>query len=203
MRIRELEERILSLKRELKLKEDEVSAFIKAELAKARAHWNKEKQEELLGIQEQNEKDYHSFLRDHNNKVHEVLTKAKDEFAKQKQELLDQKEAELKVRLDRQQQEWAVQEAKRFQNEVHQYEERILVQLELLLDEMHKDVVNCGSDEHGWHAKWSPPPFQINLHFKQKLMLCLQKAFKDTVCTILEKAKQEWKEVNTQEKSLS
>lgn len=196
VRTKELEERVFSLKRELELKEEEIPAVIKAELAKARTQWNKEKQEEVLRIQQQNEKDYHSFLHDHKNKINEVLAKAKEEFAKQKQELLDQKEAELKVCLARQQQEWAVHETKRFQNEVRQYEDRILVQLELLLDEMHKDLIRCASDEHTWRTKWgAAAPAEINLPFKEKLKFCLQKAYRGTVCSILEKAKQEWNEV--------
>ncbi|XP_066491679.1 centrosomal protein of 152 kDa isoform X2 [Tiliqua scincoides] len=195
VRTKELEERILSLKRELELKEEEIPAVVKAELAKAQTQWNKEKQEEVLRIQHQNEEDYHSFLHDHKNKINEVLAKAKEEFAKQKQELLDQKEAELKVCLARQQQEWAVHETKRFQNEVRQYEDRILVQVELLLDEMHKDLIKCASDERTWRAKWNAvAPGEINPPFKEKLKFCLQKAYRGTVYAILEKAKQEWNE---------
>ncbi|XP_042333090.1 centrosomal protein of 152 kDa isoform X2 [Sceloporus undulatus] len=193
VRSKDLEEKIHSLKRELDLKKDEIPAIIKAELAKARTQWNKEKQEEVLRIQNQNEKDYHSFLQDHKNKINEVLAKAKEDFAKQKKELLDQKETELKIQLGQKQQEWAVQEAKRFQNEIRQYEDRILVQIELLLDDMHKDLVKFTGDEHAWQAKWTAPA-HINLHFKEKLIFCLQKAYKATICTILEKNKQTWNE---------
>ncbi|XP_053128788.1 centrosomal protein of 152 kDa isoform X3 [Hemicordylus capensis] len=195
VRTKELEERILSLKRELELKQEEVPAIIKTELAKARTQWNKEKQEEVLRIQHQNEKDYHSFLNDHRHKINEVLAKAKEDFAKQKKDLLDQKEAELKMCLDRKQQEWAAHEAKRFQNEVCQYEDRVLVQVELILDEMHTDLVRCAADEHTWQAKWStPPPVETHLQFKDKLIFCLQKAYKGTIYAILEKTKLWWNE---------
>ncbi|XP_044294949.1 centrosomal protein of 152 kDa isoform X2 [Varanus komodoensis] len=190
IRTKELEERIHSLKRELEVKQNEIPAIIKAELAKARAQWNKEKQEEIFKIQDRNEKDYHSFLHDHKNKINEVLAKAREDFAKQKKELLDEKEAELRLLLSRKQQEWAVQETKRFQNEIHQYEERLLVQVELLLDDIHKDFVRCASSMHTWQAKWNAS-VQSNLQFKEKLAFCLQKAYRDTVCVILEKAKQE------------
>ncbi|XP_061451435.1 centrosomal protein of 152 kDa isoform X2 [Rhineura floridana] len=195
VRTKELEDKIFSLKRELELKKEEIPAIIKAELAKARTQWNKEKQEEFLRIQDQNEKDYHSFLHDHRNKINEVLAKTKEDFAKERKELLDQKEAELKMCLGRKQQEWAAQEAKRFQNEICQYEDRILVQVELLLDDMHKDLVKHTSDEHSGQLKWNTSPaIQVNFQFKEKLTLCLQKAYRATVTAIVEKAKREWNE---------
>ncbi|XP_008119078.2 centrosomal protein of 152 kDa isoform X2 [Anolis carolinensis] len=191
---KELEEKIFSLKRELELKKDEIPAIVKAELAKARTQWHKEKQEEVHRIQEQNEKDYHSFLQDHKNKINEVLAKVKEDFAKQKKELLDQKERELKMHLEQKQQECAIQEAKRLQNEISQYEDRILVQVELLLDDMHKDLVRYASDERTWLAKWTLPSLHNNPPFKEKLTICLQKAYKATICAILEKRKQTWKQ---------
>nr|XP_060611287.1 centrosomal protein of 152 kDa isoform X2 [Anolis sagrei ordinatus] len=194
VRNKELEEKIFSLKRELELKKDEIPAIVKTELAKARTQWNKEKQEEVHRIQEQNEKDYHSFLQDHRNKINEVLAKVKADFAKQKKELLDQKETELKMHLEQKQQECAVQEAKRLQNEISQYEDRILVQVELLLDDMHKDLVRCAGDQRTWQAKWTLHPLHGNPPFKEKLTFCLQKAYKATICAILEKRKQTWKE---------
>lgn len=191
MRAKELEEKIFSLKRELELKEEEIPAVVKAELAKARTLWNKEKQEEVLAIQEQNEKDYHAFLQDHRNKINESLANAKEDFAKQKDELLEQKEADLKASLERKRQEWAVQEAKRLQNEISQYEERTLIQVELLLDEMHKDLVRYAGDMPAWRVKWQTAPHvQGSLPFKDRLMLCLQKAYMNVVSAVLAKAKQ-------------
>ncbi|XP_060115949.1 centrosomal protein of 152 kDa [Heteronotia binoei] len=191
VRTKELEEKVLSLKRELELKKEEIPAIVKAELAKARSLWNKEKQEEVLVIQEQNEKDYRTFLQDHRNKINELLAKAKEDFAKQKAELLEQKEADLKLCLERKQQEWAAQEAKRFQNEVCQYEDRTLIQMELLLEEMHKDLVKCSGDVTAWQARWRmAPQVQSNLRLKDRLMLCLQKAYNSAVSAVLEKAKQ-------------
>ncbi|ETE66292.1 Centrosomal protein, partial [Ophiophagus hannah] len=192
-RIQELEEKALSLKRELELKEDETPSLIKAELAKAHSQWVTEKQEEILSMQGQNEKECHALLQDQKVKLGEMLAKAKEDFENQKEELLGQKEAELKMCLVRKQQEWAVQEAKRLQNEIHQYEDRILVQVELLLDDLHKDLVQCASCERTWETEWNmSPPLQTNLQFKDKLTFCLQKAYRSTVNAILEKATKKW-----------
>uniref|UniRef100_A0A8C7E7K7 Centrosomal protein 152 n=1 Tax=Naja naja TaxID=35670 RepID=A0A8C7E7K7_NAJNA len=192
-RIQELEEKVLSLKRELELKEDETPSLIKAELAKAHSQWVTEKQEEILSMQEQNEKECHALLQDQKVKLGEMLAKAKEDFENQKEELLGQKEAELKMCLVRKQQEWAVQEAKILQNEIHQYEDRVLVQVELLLDDLHKDLVQCASCERTWETEWNvSAPLQTNPQFKDKLTFCLQKAYRSTVNAILEKAMKKW-----------
>uniref|UniRef100_A0A8C8SX28 Centrosomal protein 152 n=1 Tax=Pelusios castaneus TaxID=367368 RepID=A0A8C8SX28_9SAUR len=193
-RTKELEEKILSLRRELELKKEEIPAIVKAEVAQARAQWNKEKQEEILQLQKQTEQDYRSFLDDHRNKINEVLATAKEDLIKQKNELLIQKEAELKMCLDQKQREWAAQETKRLQEEIHHYEEKSLIELEFLLGEIHEELVKSRHHEHTWQDKCSSTALQLNHQYKEKLKASLQKAFRGTVYTILEKAKQEWRE---------
>uniref|UniRef100_A0A8B9P568 Centrosomal protein 152 n=1 Tax=Apteryx owenii TaxID=8824 RepID=A0A8B9P568_APTOW len=194
-RMKELEEKVLSLRRELELKKEEIPATIKAEVAKARAQWNKEKQEEILQIQKQNERDYRSFLDDHRNKIKEVLATAKEDLVKQKNDLSMQKEAEIKMLLDQKQREWEAQQTKRLQDEINRYEERTLFELECLLREIHEELVNCTNNEPSWKDKCFSSPVQLNHQCKEKLKACLQKAYRSTVCTVLEKAEQEWKEV--------
>ncbi|XP_075753307.1 centrosomal protein of 152 kDa isoform X3 [Pelodiscus sinensis] len=193
-RTKDLEEQVLSLRKELELKKEEIPATVKAELAQARAQWNKEKQEEIIQLQEQNERDYRSFLDDHRSKINEVLASAKEDLAKQKNELLIQKEAELKMCLDQKQREWAGQETQRLQEEIHQYEEKILIELELLLREIHEELVTNGNNEHSWQDTCSCSTIQSNCQYKEKLKASLEKAYRGTMCTILEKARQEWRE---------
>ncbi|NWT64974.1 CE152 protein, partial [Prunella himalayana] len=194
LRVKELEEKIISLRRELELKKEEIPAAVKAELAKARVQWNKEKQEEILQIQEQNERDYQSFLDDHRNRIKEVLATAKEDLAKQKNDLSIQKEAEIKMLLDQKQREWEAQEAKRLEDEMNRYEEKTLVELEYLLSEIHEELVKCTQSKHSWEDKGFDSHVQLTIQGKDKLKACLQKAYRTTVCTILEKKEQEWKE---------
>ncbi|NWR40897.1 CE152 protein, partial [Regulus satrapa] len=194
LRVKELEEMIISLRRELELKREEIPVAVKAELAKARIQWNKEKQEEILQIQEQNERDYQSFLDDHRNRIKEVLATAKEDLAKQRKDLSIQKEAEIKMLLDQKQQEWEAQEAKRLQDEINRYEEKTLVDLEYLLSEIHEELVKCTQSKHSWKHKCFDSHVQITSQGKDKLKACLQKAYRTTVCTILEKKEREWKE---------
>ncbi|XP_010283998.1 PREDICTED: centrosomal protein of 152 kDa [Phaethon lepturus] len=193
-RMKELEEKVISLKKELELKKEEIPAAIKAELAKARAQWNKEKQEEILQIQEQNERDYRSFLDEHRNRIKEVLATAKEDLAKQKNDLSIQKEAEIKMLLDQKRQEWEAQETKRLQDEILRHEEKTLVELEHLLSEIHEELVKCTHKQHSWKDKCFDAHVQLNRQRKDKLKACLQKAYTTTVYTILEKKEREWKE---------
>ncbi|NXW83134.1 CE152 protein, partial [Alopecoenas beccarii] len=193
-RMKELEEKVISLKKELELKEEEFSAAIKAELAKARAQWNKEKQEEILQIQEQNERDYRSFLDEHRNRIKEVLAIAKEDLAKQKNDLSIQKEAEMKMLLDQKQREWEAQERKKLQDAINQYEEKTLVELENLLSEIHEELAKGTCNKHSWKDKCLDAPAQLNRQCKDKLKAHLQKAYRTTVYTILEKEEREWKE---------
>ncbi|KAM9533137.1 centrosomal protein of 152 kDa isoform 2-T2 [Guaruba guarouba] len=192
-RVKELEEKVTSLKKQLELKKEEIPAAIKAELAKARAQWNKEKQEEILQIQEQNEKDYRSFLDDHRNRIKEILATAKDDLAKQKYDLSIQKEAEIKMLLDQKQREWEAQETKRLQDEINRYEEKTLVELEYLLSEIHEALVKCTHSKCSW-KKFFDIHVQSSHQCKDKLKACLQKAYTTSLYTILEKREQEWKE---------
>ncbi|KAM6352498.1 centrosomal protein of 152 kDa isoform 2-T2 [Alca torda] len=192
-RMKELEEKVISLKKELELKKEEIPATVKAELAKARAQWNKEKQEEILQIQEQNERDYRSFLDDHRNRIKEVLATAKEDLAKQKNDLSIQKEAEIKMLLDQKQREWEAQETKRLQDEINRYEEKTLVELEYLLSEIHEELVKCTHCKHSWKDMSFDAHVQLGHQCEDKLKACLQKAYRTTVYTILEKKDREWK----------
>ncbi|XP_053451465.1 centrosomal protein of 152 kDa isoform X3 [Nycticebus coucang] len=185
---KELEEKIQSLQRELELKNEEVPVIIRAELAKAWSEWNKEKQEEIHKIQEQNEQDYRQFLDDHRNKINEVLAIAKEDFMKQKTELLLQKETELQTCLDQNRREWTMQEAKRIQLEICQYEEDILTILGFLLWDIPKEHITGLGDKQLLEmmsicsSKW------VSVQYFEKLKACIQKAFQDTLYLLIENA---------------
>ncbi|XP_036156675.1 centrosomal protein of 152 kDa isoform X2 [Myotis myotis] len=194
--LEKLEEKIHSLQRELELKDEEVPVVIRAELAKARSEWNKEKQEEIHRIQEQNEQDYRQFLDDHRNKINEVLAAAKEDFLKQKAELLLQKETELQTCLDQSRREWTVQEARRVQLEISQYEEDILTVLELLLKGTPKEQAP-GSENRQLSelmstcsSKWA------SVRYFEKLKACIQKALQDLLSLLMENTNSEWEKRN-------
>uniref|UniRef100_A0A2K5S4D1 Centrosomal protein 152 n=1 Tax=Cebus imitator TaxID=2715852 RepID=A0A2K5S4D1_CEBIM len=196
---KELEEKFHSLQRELKLKNEEVPVVIRAELAKARSEWNKEKQEEIHRIQEQNEQDYRQFLDDHRNKINEVLAAAKEDFMKQKTELLLQKETELQTCLDQSRREWTMQEAKRIQLEICQYEEDILTVLEFLLRDTQKEHVNDSEDTQLLEILSTCSSKWMSVQYFEKLKACIQKAFQGTLSLLTENIDPEWEKRNMAE----
>uniref|UniRef100_A0A8B9XUA3 Centrosomal protein 152 n=1 Tax=Bos mutus grunniens TaxID=30521 RepID=A0A8B9XUA3_BOSMU len=189
---KEMEEKIHSLQRELELKNEELPVVVRAELAKARSEWNKEKQEEIHRIQEQNEQDYRQFLDDHRNKINEVLAAAKEDFMKQKTELLLQKETELQTCLDQSRKEWTMQEARRIQLEIHHHEEDILTVLEFLLKDTLKEQAS-GSESKPLlellstcSSKW------MSVQYFEKLKACIQKTFQDILSLLIETVDSDW-----------
>ncbi|XP_061284822.1 centrosomal protein of 152 kDa isoform X8 [Bos javanicus] len=189
---KEMEEKIHSLQRELELKNEELPVVVRAELAKARSEWNKEKQEEIHRIQEQNEQDYRHFLDDHRNKINEVLAAAKEDFMKQKTELLLQKETELQTCLDQSRKEWTMQEARRIQLEIHHHEEDILTVLEFLLKDTLKEQAS-GSESKPLlellstcSSKW------MSVQYFEKLKACIQKTFQDILSLLIETVDSDW-----------
>ncbi|XP_027716730.1 centrosomal protein of 152 kDa isoform X3 [Vombatus ursinus] len=193
--VKELEVKIFSLQKELELKEEEIPVIVRAKLAKSRSDWNKEKQEEIHRIQEQNEKDYRKFLDDHRNKINEVLAAAKEDFMKQKTELILQKEAELQACLEQKQREWTIQEGKQIQMEIHQYEEDVLTEIELLVEEIYEELSGI-ENKHLSKTKSPCSPRRLNAQYLEKLRACIQMAFRGTLYRLLENSNPEWKTKN-------
>ncbi|XP_049990133.1 centrosomal protein of 152 kDa isoform X2 [Alexandromys fortis] len=179
--VKELEEKIHSLQKELELKDEEVPVVVRAELAKARTEWNREKQEEIHRIQEQNEEDYRQFLDEHRNKINEVLTAAKEDFVKQKTELLLRKEAEFQASLDQSHREWTVQEAERTQLEIHRYGEDILTVLEFLLRDTWKEDAGDSQDRQLLEVMSVCSSKWISVQYFEKVKAYIQKALHDTL----------------------
>ncbi|XP_039073983.1 centrosomal protein of 152 kDa isoform X1 [Hyaena hyaena] len=193
---KEMEEKIHSLQRELELKNEEVPVVVRAELAKAWSEWNKEKQEEIHRIQEQNEEDYRQFLDDHRNKINEVLAAAKEDFVKQKTELLLQKETELQACLDQSRREWATQETRRIQLEIYQYEEDILTVLEFLLKDTQQEHVGASENKQLLELMSTCSSKWVSAQYFEKLRACVQKAFQDLLSLALKNTDSEWEKKN-------
>ncbi|XP_057637927.1 centrosomal protein of 152 kDa isoform X2 [Chionomys nivalis] len=196
MAVKELEEKIHSLQKELELKDEEVPVVVRAELAKARTEWNREKQEEIHRIQEQNEEDYRQFLDEHRNKINEVLTAAKEDFVKQKTELLLRKETEFQASLDQSHREWTVQEAERTQLEIHQYGEDILTVLEFLLRDTQKEDAGDSQDRQLLEVMSVCSSKWISMQYFEKVKACIQKALHDTLPLHIDNATSEWEKRN-------
>ncbi|CAH2274016.1 centrosomal of 152 kDa isoform X2 [Pelobates cultripes] len=180
---KEYEEKLALTQKDLEQKNEEYQALLKAELAKARTQWNKEKQEEMQNVQARNEDDYRAFLDSHRTKINEVLSGAKADFENQKAELIAQKEAEMKEQLNQSLKQWAAETSQR----LHDHENKILSETELILAEIHDEMLDKRL-EKGRLSGLNSSDFP----FVDKLRSCLQRAIKGIFYKVLTNAKQEW-----------
>ncbi|XP_040602141.1 centrosomal protein of 152 kDa isoform X3 [Mesocricetus auratus] len=194
--VKELEEKIHSLQKELELKDKEIPVVVRAELAKARTEWNREKQEEIRRIQEQNEEDYRQFLDGHRNKINEVLAAAKEDFTKQNTELLLQKETEFQACLDQSRREWTLQEAERAQLEIHQYQEDILTVLEFLLRDTQKECAGDSQDRQLLEVMSVCSSKWVSVQYFEKVKVCIQKALQDMLPSLTDTVASQWAKRN-------
>lgn len=91
----QLQEEVADLQTQLEQARQAQAALMKAELAGARATWNRDKQQELSAIQDRMEQAYQSKLLEQRRKLEQTLQQAREEAASQKEELLLQTEARL------------------------------------------------------------------------------------------------------------
>uniref|UniRef100_A0A8C5Q5I4 Centrosomal protein 152 n=1 Tax=Leptobrachium leishanense TaxID=445787 RepID=A0A8C5Q5I4_9ANUR len=171
-----------SIQRELEQKNEECQALLKAELAKARAQWNKEKQEEIQQLQAQNEDDYRAFLDAQRTKISDVMSMAKGDFEKQKAELAAQKEADIKEQLNQNLKQWASEATQRLRD----HENKILSETELILAEIHDEMVDKRIKDRLNVSR------SLHLPVFDQLRTCLQRAIKGIVYKVLSTAKHEW-----------
>lgn len=100
----ELQEEVTDLRTQLELVRKEQVALLKAELAAARATWNRDKRQEVAAVQLRCEQAYQGKLQEQSRKLEQALQQAKEGAARQEKELLLQTEAKLLQRMEEQRQ---------------------------------------------------------------------------------------------------
>ncbi|XP_068131524.1 centrosomal protein of 152 kDa isoform X2 [Hyperolius riggenbachi] len=183
---KECEEKLAAMQRELDLKTEEFEAQMKVELGKARSQWNKEKQEEIQALREQNEKDFRTFLDDHRSKISDVLSTTKAEFEKQKNELMAQKEAEMTELFSKTLKLRSAEEAKR----LHDNYNKILAEVENLMSEIHDELIEKRlTEERLTHVANG-----LDMQFLQKLRTYLERSVKGIAYKVISDTKEDLKQ---------
>ncbi|KAG9337037.1 hypothetical protein JZ751_029896 [Albula glossodonta] len=185
----ELREEAMSLRRLLEQRREEEAVALRAELARARASWGREKQEEMSRLQAQNEQDYRSFLEQHRAKLEQALAQAREEAERRSSELLQQREAGFQKLQRERQEEWSSQQERRSREERESFREEALVEVRAALEELQK-LLGDGLErnEHNGvegRSSSSPP--------KGALWTCVQAGGRDLISKAVAQAKQEWK----------
>uniref|UniRef100_A0A3Q3QF28 CEP152 CEP63 binding coiled coil domain-containing protein n=1 Tax=Monopterus albus TaxID=43700 RepID=A0A3Q3QF28_MONAL len=109
LQVEELQEEVVILQSQLEQVRREQAALLKAELAGARAAWNRDKQQEISIIQVRSEQDYQTKLQEERKKLEQALQDAD----LQKKELLLQMEAKLQQTVRVREEEWRHQHAEK------------------------------------------------------------------------------------------
>nr|XP_020477594.1 centrosomal protein of 152 kDa isoform X2 [Monopterus albus] len=125
LQVEELQEEVVILQSQLEQVRREQAALLKAELAGARAAWNRDKQQEISIIQVRSEQDYQTKLQEERKKLEQALQDAD----LQKKELLLQMEAKLQQTVRVREEEWR-----------HQHAEKELTQRQKMRDELFTEL---------------------------------------------------------------
>lgn len=117
-RVEELQEEVADLQTRLEQVRREQAALLKAELAGARAAWNRDKQQEISVIQGRSEQVYQTKLQEQRRKLEQALQQAREDADFQKKELLLQMEAKLQQTLGAREEEWRVAHRQQMRDEL-------------------------------------------------------------------------------------
>lgn len=129
----QLQEEVADLQTQLELVRHEQAALMKAELAGAKATWNRDKQQELSAIQDRMEKAYESKLLEQRRKLEQTLQQQRQEAASQKKELLLQMEARMQQTLETREEEWKCQTSAKEETQRQEMRGEILTELQAAL----------------------------------------------------------------------
>lgn len=135
-RAEQLQEEVAELQTELEQVRHEQAALLKAELAGAKATWNRDKQQELSAVQARVEQAYQSKLLEQRQKLEKVLQQAREEAASQKKELLLQMEARLQQTLETREEEWGRQRSAKEETLRRQTRGEVLAELQAALSDV-------------------------------------------------------------------
>lgn len=164
----ELLEEVTDLRTQLELVRKEQAALLKAELAAARATWNRDKQQEVGAVQLRCEQSFQEQSR----KLEQALQQAREEAARQEKELLLQMEAKLLQRTEEQRQ--------RLRGE-------LLAELRTALADVQVQfLANERADEQGGGAAAS----------EGSVTHIIQTSCRDTISRAVSQAKDEWRKVS-------
>lgn len=198
-RVDELQEEVAALQTQLEQVSREQAALLKAELAGARAAWNRDKQQEISVIQARSEQVYQTKLHEQCKKLEQALQHAREDAALQKKELLLQMEARLQQSLRAREEEWRCQHAEKDQSQRRQLRDDLLAELQTSLAEFQAQLLrDPKTDQQGTEdiKRTSRDTSEGTI------MHIIHTSCKDIVNRAVSQAKKEWKKISEERLSL-
>lgn len=129
----QLQEEVADLQTQLEQLRHEQTALMQAELAGARATWNRDKQQELSSIQARMEQAYQNKLLEQRRKLEQALQQSREEADSQQKELHLQMEARLQQTLETREAEWRLESSEKEETQRRRTRGEILAQLQAAL----------------------------------------------------------------------
>lgn len=140
-RLEELQEEVASHQSQLEQVRREQAALMKAELAGARAAWNRDKQQEISVIQARLEQVYLTKLQEQNKKLEQALVQTKEDAEVEKKELLLQVEAKLQQTMRAREEEWRCQHEVKEQTQRRHIRDHLLSEIQTGLEKVQAQLL--------------------------------------------------------------
>lgn len=181
-----------TLQSQLEQVRKEQGALLKAELAGARAAWNRDKQQEISVIQVRSEQVYQTKLQEQHKKLEQALQKTQEDADLQKKELLLQMEAKLQQTLRAREEEWRSQSEKE-QAQTQQMRGDLLTEIQTALAEVQGQLLrDPKTDQQGAEETRR----SSGVTSEGSVTHIIQTACIDIVSRAVSQAKKEWKRVS-------
>lgn len=192
-KVEELQEEVAALQTRLEQVRREQAALLKAELAGARAAWNRDKQQEISAIQVRSEQVYQTKLQEQRRKLEQALQQAREDSDLEKKELLLQMEAKLQQNLGAREEEWRCQYAEKEQAQRLQMRDELRAELRTSLAEVQTQLLrDPKTDQQGAGDIRSTSESTSEGAITQ----ILRTSCRDIVNRAVNQAKKQWKKVS-------
>ncbi|XP_024137277.1 centrosomal protein of 152 kDa isoform X2 [Oryzias melastigma] len=192
--VEDLEEELADLRSQLEEASTEQAALLKAELAAARAAWNRDKQQEISVLQACSEQACQSKLQEQSKRMEQALQQVREDAELQREELLLQMEARLQQTVRAREEEWRRQFSER--KTIQQMRAEFLAELQCGLAEVHKRLFeSTKADQEGTDGR------RTSGSTSEAMIHIIEASVRDVVNRAVSEAGKEWK--RTSEEKLS
>ncbi|KAL7402665.1 hypothetical protein ABVT39_018159 [Epinephelus coioides] len=192
-RVEDLQEEVAALQSQLEQGRREQAALLKAELAGARAAWNRDKQQEISVIQARTEKVYQSKLQEQRRNLEQALQQTREDTDLHKKELLLQMEAKLQQNLRAREEEWRSQHAEKEQAQRQQVRDELLADLQTGLAKVQSQLLRDPRTD-----QWGTEDTKRTSGATSEgtITHIIQTSCKDMVNRAVSQAKKEWTKIS-------
>ncbi|XP_077372294.1 centrosomal protein of 152 kDa isoform X2 [Festucalex cinctus] len=187
----ELQDKVVTLQRQVAQLTREQAALLKAELAAARAAWKRDKQQEIAIIQNRNEQIHQSKLQEQHKKQELALLQVREEADLRKKELLLQMEAKLQQTVRAREDEWRCQQAEKEQAQRRRMREEFIEELQTALADVQTQLLgSC------WTEQQSVDESGMSRVSEGAVAHAVQTCCVDIVDRAVAQAKKDWKKIS-------